>query len=279
MEPRERTTNYGLGKWYDGDNPGAKELNKNWDIIDTELSKKVDKNSQGEQVIEGKIKFTGEVVVNNPTKEDNPATKFYVDNLIQGLDWQESVKDIVENLPSNPSEGDRYIYKGEDANKNKIAEYRNGSWEYIAVDSGTAVYVENQAKQYVFNGTNWVTLASQTQHNSLSGLQGGNETERYHLTNNQHSKLISLADDTNAQNIIDQIKKIGSLQISHEDWERVSQNNQRVRTDDDVQFNSVKSNSDIEVLDPNKGIILHSQNKRFRIRVLDNGTLVTEEVT
>jgi hypothetical protein len=35
--PISFTTHYNLGKWNDGDNPGAAALNNNWDVIDTKI--------------------------------------------------------------------------------------------------------------------------------------------------------------------------------------------------------------------------------------------------
>lgn len=35
--PYAVTTNYGLGKWLDGDAPGAAALNSNWDTIDAKI--------------------------------------------------------------------------------------------------------------------------------------------------------------------------------------------------------------------------------------------------
>lgn len=121
------------------------------------------------------------------------ATQDYVDDKLQGLDWQESVIDKDETDPSSltPSSGDRYIvgdgasgdWDGEDE---KIAEYDGSDWVFITPDEGFAVWVEDEGAQYIYNddydaGT-WTTFGSTQDHGQLTGL-GDDDHKHYLLIN------------------------------------------------------------------------------------------------
>jgi len=76
----------------------------------------------------------------------------------------------------------------------EIAQWDGSSWTNISAGSGApnegwAVWVEDEDKNYVFNGDQWVTFGSTSTHGGLSGLQGGTTDEYYHLTNTQHVTL------------------------------------------------------------------------------------------
>jgi len=124
----------------------------------------------------------------------------YITGKLNGLDWQESV--ITKGLavpPTSPSAGDRYIvhssgsgdWTGQD---NNIAEWDGSAWNFIIPDEGTALWIEDEDKNYTFNGTSWVTFGSTQNHDGLSNLQGGTSGEYYHLTNAQHSGLTGGSD-------------------------------------------------------------------------------------
>jgi predicted ATP-dependent Lon-type protease len=79
----------------------------------------------------------------SPTLDSDAATKGYVDSLINGLDWQESVKDRYDPtsaLPPTPSTGDRYISiaTANGWTVNYIYEYNGTSWDEIIPDEGFA---------------------------------------------------------------------------------------------------------------------------------------------
>ena len=136
-----------------------------------------------------------------PVDPHDAANKDYVDAYMHGLEWQDSVKSLnLTAPPSSPTTGDRYIvapsatgaWSGHD---NEIAQYGTNAWQFIAVNSGTATWVENNDADYVFNGTSWIKFGSTINHNNTLGLQGGTSTERYHLTNSQYNDV---ANSTNA---------------------------------------------------------------------------------
>lgn len=151
--------------------------------------------------------FTGtlDITGGDITVPDSPASgasainKDYVMSLLDGLDWQESVLDRYDPttaLPSPLVEGARYLATAT-ANtwtKDYIYEYRDSAWVEIIPDKGFALLVEDEDSEYVFNGTAWALRGGTTQHNNLSGLQGGQASEYYHLTNAQHTGLTSGGD-------------------------------------------------------------------------------------
>ena len=133
--------------------------------------------SQNNQV-SGDIDMNGNKVVNlaSPTASADAATKAYVDGLVQGLDWQDSVLDKDLTAPqSGTSAGDRYIvasgatgdWYGHD---NEIAEYDGSAWTFEIPNEGAATWVEDEDKLYVYNGSSWVKFGSTVDHGSLIGL-------------------------------------------------------------------------------------------------------------
>jgi len=118
---------------------------------------------------------------------------------INGVSWQEPVEDKdLTAPPGSPSSGDRYIvatsgtgdWSGHDGD---IAEYNGSSWDFTADVEGFACYIKDEDKLYTNNGTTWVTFGSVSTHNSLSGLQGGQAGEYYHLTNAEYNNLSTAA--------------------------------------------------------------------------------------
>ena len=140
--------------------------------------------------------FSGVTITGTIANSDDAVTKEYVDNKVQGLEWQSSVIDFYDpsgGLPSNPNTGDRYISTAT-ANgwtEDYIYEWDGSSWIEFATQEGWATWVEVEDKQYVYDGSNWIKLASIYQHNNLSGVQGGITDERYHLQYSAYNNLSS----------------------------------------------------------------------------------------
>lgn len=129
-----------------------------------------------------------------PTMGSSATNKDYVDALVQGLDWQESVIDFWDasgGLPAGPSVGDRYICSvaGGGWALNYIYEYNGLTWTEINPDEGTAVWVEDENVLYVWNTVAWVKFGTTVTHANLLGLQGGTSDEYYHLTATQHGLI------------------------------------------------------------------------------------------
>ena len=147
--------------------------------------------------VDGTRPFTAVVGGVTPTDSAHLTTKGYVDGLIQGLDWQESVKDMdLTDPPGSPSAGDRYVvavsgtgaWSGHD---NEITEWNGSSWDFTSNNEGQAVWAEDEDKLYTWNGTAWVTFGSNVNHNNLIGLQGGATNEYYHLSATDYDSLVT----------------------------------------------------------------------------------------
>jgi hypothetical protein len=126
----------------------------------------------------------------------------YVSNNIDGLDWQNSVLDKdMTSPPTGPSEGDRYIvgpsadggWSGHDGD---IAYYQESTWVFIVPNEGFCARVEDEDIEYVYTGTEWISRPASTNHDNLSGLQGGTANEYYHLTAADYAALVTNQTET-----------------------------------------------------------------------------------
>lgn len=143
------------------------------------------KNNQ----IAGDIDANGHQVtgLGSPADTGDAATKGYVDGLVQGLDWQESVIDKdLNDPPGVPVEGDRYIVAAGGINAwsghdEEIAEWISAAWVFTTPTEGAAVWVEDENVNYVYNGAHpagsWVTMGSTTDHGNLIGLGDDDHTQ------------------------------------------------------------------------------------------------------
>lgn len=146
--------------------------------------------------------ISGNVQVNNsgqikgilgPTDNNDAANKEYVDSLLQGLDWQESViTKGTSDPPVSPNIGDRYIISSVATgawvgNEDSIAEYLGVTgWDITSPNEGFATWVEDEDVQYVYNGTSWVRLGSTLTHGNLIGLLNDDHTQ-YALLNGRNN--------------------------------------------------------------------------------------------
>jgi hypothetical protein len=160
---------------------------------------------------DGSRPFTGAVGGVTPIAGADLATKDYVDGLIQGLDWQESVKsflDLTTAEPVSPTLGDRYIntvtgtsnITAQSVTANNVYEWNGSSWTESVTNEGFAAWVEDQDVVYVFNGAAWVKFGTTVTHNNTTGKQGGTANEYYHLTEAQHDTLTDGSDASSLHN-------------------------------------------------------------------------------
>lgn len=143
-------------------------------------------------LVAGTRAFTGVVGGITPVSTADLTTKGYVDGLIQGLDWQESVLSITTEYGDAAASGtNRYIAPSTSGTwtDDYIYEWNGSSWTETVPTEGAAVWIEDTNSLKVYNGTDWVTFGSTINHNNLSGLQGGTGGEYYHLTNADHTWL------------------------------------------------------------------------------------------
>ena len=132
-----------------------------------------------------------------PVADTDAATKGYVDQVAQGLEWKESVLsryDPTGGLPVGPNPDDRYISTATANGWNDESIYTydlpTTSWIESIPNEGWATVVEDENTAYVYiSGTGWVKLASILNHNDTANIQGGSSSERYHLTATEENEL------------------------------------------------------------------------------------------
>lgn len=126
-------------------------------------------------LVDGTRAFTGTIAGITPVGSADLATKAYIDGLINGLDWQESVldKDLV-TAPGAPGTGDRYIIAGtgglwSPGTIDDIAEFDGAAWFFVTPDPGFAAFVEDEKRAYLFNLGSWVFFGTIIDHQALIG--------------------------------------------------------------------------------------------------------------
>ena len=155
-------------------------------------------------------------VLGDPVSELQVATKQYVDTIVNGLDWQESVISFLDMTiaePATPNTGDRYIntVTGDSSETtqavviNYIYEWNGDDWTSIIPDDGFACFNEDDNLGYLYNSGSWGTFSSITTHNALTGLQGGQANEYYHFTATEHTNLISIGATSELANWLDNV--------------------------------------------------------------------------
>jgi len=119
----------------------------------------------------------------SPTQDGHLVTKKYVDSKVTNVDWQDSVlNNTISDPPASPSVGDRYIiaaaatgdWSGHDGD---IVEWNGSAWVFTTKNPGMATYVESANKMYIYNGTNWVVMASIFSHSNLADLNSDDHTQ------------------------------------------------------------------------------------------------------
>lgn len=152
---------------------------------------------------DGTRAFTGVVIGVTPTADNHLTTKQYVDQLAQGLDWQDSVLSFAPAASGVAAEGNRYIASetGGGWTEDYIYEYIGTTWSGFAPNEGFATWVEELDALFVYNGTDWVRFGSTIIHNNLSGIQGGTTDEYYHLTSDEYTSLTANGGVENASDM------------------------------------------------------------------------------
>jgi hypothetical protein len=142
---------------------------------------------------DGTRDFTGVVGGVTPTDDDHLTTKQYVDSLVQGLDWQNSVLGVVPVASGVQTTGNRYIASatGGSWTEDYIYEWDGSAWDETVPNEGFATWNEADDRLVVYNGSSWVPFGSTVTHNNTSGKQGGTTNEYYHLTADEYNSLTS----------------------------------------------------------------------------------------
>ena len=161
---------------------------------------------------DGTRAFTGTVGGITPTDDTHLTTKGYVDGLVQGLDWQNSVSDYWSpsgGLPGSPDVGTRYVAddSGNGWTAGNIYEWDGSQWEETVVNDGTATWFEDDDLLRVYQETattsGWVRFGSTVTHRNLNDLQGGTSDEYFHMRQQEYYDLAfsgnSSVDDASSQ--------------------------------------------------------------------------------
>ncbi|RAV19719.1 DUF2793 domain-containing protein [Paenibacillus contaminans] len=106
-----------------------------------------------------------------------------------GQEYQDSVKDKdLATPPASPAAKDRYIVGASPTGVwtgkvNNIAEWTGSAWSFIAPTTGMTCIVDDESKQYTYNGTSWVRTGGALQTITAgNGLTGGGTAETVTLT-------------------------------------------------------------------------------------------------
>lgn len=151
---------------------------------------------------------TDATVANGPTDATDVAIKEYVDSVAQGLDWQDSVIDELNDPPGTPAEGDRYLVDTAPTgawvgHAEEIAEWDGSAWEFFAPNDGWSIFIEDIDLLEVYNAGSWVAFGSAIDHGALAGL-GDDDHTQYILADGTRSFTgsIEINNDTIAQSVV-----------------------------------------------------------------------------
>lgn len=116
--------------------------------------------------VSGNMDFldSGRIInLNDPELAQDAATKYYVDNLINGLVWKNPVIERgITGPPPLPISGDRYIVGSVGAERawvgfeNQIVEYNGSIWVNTITTIGDVAPIDNETRDYIFTGTEWI---------------------------------------------------------------------------------------------------------------------------
>lgn len=152
--------------------------------------------------ITGNWTFENNIVVDaTPTQNDHVATVGWVTSFVAlGISWQNPVIDFIDlttDEPDSPNIGDRYINTvtgtssetSQSVTEDYIYQWNGSSWDETETLEGFVVNVINEGSIFQFQSGNWVDIGQTVAHNSTILIQGGNATERYHLTFDQWNNV------------------------------------------------------------------------------------------
>lgn len=123
-----------------------------------------------------------------------------------GQEYQDSVKDKdLAAPPGSPAAKDRYIvaasptgaWAGKAA---QIAEWSGSAWTFVVPTTGMTAIVDDESKQYTFNGTAWVRTGGALQTITAgSGLTGGGTADTVTLNVGAGDGVVVAADTVAAK--------------------------------------------------------------------------------
>ncbi len=106
------------------------------------------------------------IQLQDPINSQDATTKNYVDNLVNGLDWQESVIAIVPGISSiqDPTTGDRYLMgnTGVESEFGGIVSFNGITWTEDTINTNDIVYSIAQGITLIFDGIEWKDIVFET---------------------------------------------------------------------------------------------------------------------
>jgi hypothetical protein len=131
--------------------------------------------------------FSAPVVGKFPTIGSHLATRDYVDAITSGVtDFQNSVKNFSDAIPTDPVIGDRYIIDDADAwaphDLQAIVQFDGTDWidKWLPTQTGAVgarTFVEEENADYRFTGTVWQKVPQVTLHSELLNLQNDDHAQ------------------------------------------------------------------------------------------------------
>lgn len=99
-----------------------------------------------------------------------------INDAVNGLSWQPSVKEATSTPPAVPVAGDRYLVYGTGIDEfaghdNAIAYFNGSAWSFAVPADSWAVFANDTDTAYVYTGTEWVEFASAVAYTAGNGIQ------------------------------------------------------------------------------------------------------------
>ena len=123
----------------------------------------------------------------------------YVNTYLSGFVWQNPIDSFTNEVDANCSSGsEKHIADSNGVSwiKNNIYDCNRTGWDETVPTQGFALYDANTGFQYNYNGSEWVKIGSSQAHNSLTGLQGGQAGEYWHLKQAEYNNLFFIGTNT-----------------------------------------------------------------------------------
>lgn len=120
----------------------------------------------------------GEVTASEPTTSTSLTTRGFVEALVQGIDWQQSVISDVLATPPAHVEGARYLIPAGatgdwSGNVDDITQSVSSAWVFTTAVEGMTVPVNNIGRTRRFTSSVWISLGSTIDHANTIGLTTG----------------------------------------------------------------------------------------------------------
>ncbi len=176
----------------------------------------------------GGQKITG---LGTPAAGGDATTKDYIDSLVQGLDWQQSVLDELATPPGSPTTGDRYLVIATATgdwvgHEDDIAEWDGSVWAFTTPNKGFAVWIEDVGNQKVYNGSAWVAFGSMVDHGNLVGLDGDDHPQYHNNARHDVTERHTLGTVVPHDSLADLVEK------AHSSLSGVGESDHHTKTDD-----------------------------------------------